>query len=287
MTNRGVRLFPMGLVLAVAAVGSAQNAPAVAAEVNAAAAAPAAAPVPAPVYPKRPAEEAPRMPRVTCQGDQITIAANNSTLEQILAMVKGCSGAKIDIPEGASQIRSFEQFGPGPMRKVLDDLLSGTPYNYVIESPEANPQRVDMVLLSMRDKDDNGTISPDIPMTNGRKLWQHMQHFDKPDPSMLNEDGTLKEGDDAAAAQSEAPRTPAQQADANAAANTAPAAEASAAAGEPAAANSGAPAVTNSNPNADPSQVVQDRIAQMQQMFNQRQQMIKQQSQPPSGSPNP
>lgn len=285
MTKHGIRLFPISMVLAVAVMAGAQNAPAVAAEV---AAAPAAAPTPAPVYPKRPAEEAPRAPRVTCQGDQITIAANNSTLEQILSMVRGCTGARIDIPQGASQIRSFEQFGPGPTRKVLDDLLSGTPYNYVIESPEASPQRVDMVLLTMRDTDEKGTIPNDLPVTNGRKLWQKMQHFDKPDPSMLNEDGTLKEGEDAAAAQSEAPATPAQQAQANgASANGAPGADASASAAAPATVTPVAQPIMSPGSNADPGQAVQDRIAQMQQMFNQRQQMIKQQNQPPSGSPNP
>ena len=287
MTKRGVRLFPMGLVLAAAAMAGAQEKPAA---VNAATPEMnAAAPAAAHVYPKRPAEEAPRMPKVTCRGDQITIAADNSTLEQILAMVKGCTGAKIDIPEGASKLRSFEQFGPGPTRAVLDDLLSGTPYNYVIESSEASPQKVEMVLLTMRDTDEKGTTPADLPQTNGRKLWQHMQKFDKPDPSMVNEDGTLIDPDHADAASDShvgLPKTADASTDGAAASGT-PAADASAAVAlEPPPVTPVAQPVMSPSSGGDASQAVQGRIAQMQQLFNQRQQMIKQQGQNPGGTPN-
>ena len=41
-----------------------------------------------------------------------------------------------------------------------------------------------------------------------------------------------------------------------------------------------APPIVDPNSSGDPAKVVQDRIAAMQQMFNQRQQMIKNQNQP-------
>lgn len=316
MRLHGVRLFPIGLILSAAvangvtAIAQAPNSQARNSQVGAAAntqtksvsateiapAADVAAPAPEPVYPKRPAEQAPKPPKVTCHGDQITISAENSTLDAILAAVRGCTGAKIDIPGDASKVRSFEELGPAPVRKVLDDLLSGTPYNYVIQSSEANPLKVETVLLSMRTGDGgklgsgSNAISTDIPMTAGRRAWQKMQKFDKPDPATLNEDGTQVES---------APETPAnevtaaslgQPVDGNqaaAAANPAEnAAEASAASTPVPPASAVAAPIADPNSTADPAKVMQDRIAAMQQMFAQRQQMMQKQNQPQGATPN-
>src|SRR3954451_12173684 len=195
MTKRGIRLFPIGFIVLSGVMASAQTSAQASAVQNAKVKAavtaaevapePAAVPAPEPVYPKRPAEQPPKPPKVICHGDQITISADNSTLEAILALVRGCTGAKIDMPEGTAHIRSFEELGPGPVREVLDDLLSGTPYNYVIQSSESNPLKVEQVMLSMRgsegDKPGSGpssgsnAISTDIPMTAGRRAWKLMQ----------------------------------------------------------------------------------------------------------------
>jgi hypothetical protein len=288
---RGIRLFPIGLIVLSAVVASAQakavqNAQADAA--NAADVAPEPAAAPAPVYPKRPAELPPKPPKVTCHGDQITISADNSTLDAILAAVRGCTGAKIDTPAGAAEVRSFEELGPGPVREVLDDLLSGTPYNYVIQSSEANPLKVEQVMLSMRTKDgdkpgsgsSSGAISTDIPMTAGRRAWKLMQKFDKPDPSTLN-------GDTPAQADADSPADEAATAaDSNGASSNAGASTEAAATTPPPAVTPVAPPIVDSNSGGDPAKVVQDRIAAMQQMFNQRQQMIKSQNQTQGAPPN-
>src|SRR4051812_14058726 len=241
MTMHGIRLFPIGLLVLSAALANAQSQLVEAADVA------PAQPAPASIYPKRPAEMPPKAPKVTCRGDQITISADNSSLDAILALVKGCTGAKIDIPAGASSVRSFEELGPGPVREVLDQLLSGTQYNYVIQSSEANPAKVETVLMSMRVNDpDNkpGSISTDIPMTPGRRAWQKMQKFDKPDPSTLNSDGTPEEADAATPADQAGA---AQPADANASSDT-PAATIAAAPPAPI-----VPPVVDANSNADPS----------------------------------
>jgi hypothetical protein len=294
----GIRLF--GFVMLASAMASAQNtavqvpAPAKAGEAAEIAPAPAAAAL-APEIPKRPVEMPAKPPRVTCHGDQITISADNSTLDAILFAVRGCTGAKIDVPGDASRVRTFEELGPGPVREVLDDLLSGTPYNYVIQSSEANPLKVETVLLSMRTEgtDKGGAsanaISTDIPSTPGRRAWKLMQKFDKPDPATLNGDDGPAESDAA---------TPAEQAAAtasasNAADESAPPANANQAAPvEAAAVPAPSPAITpvappiiNPNSNADPAKSMQDRISQMQQMFAQRQQMMKSQGQPPGAAP--
>jgi hypothetical protein len=294
----GIRLF--GFVMLASAMASAQTtavqvpAPAKAGEAAEIAPAPAAA-APAPEIPKRPVEMPARPPKVTCHGDQITISADNSTLDAILFAVRGCTGAKIDVPGDASRVRTFEELGPGPVREVLDDLLSGTPYNYVIQSSEANPLKVETVLLSMRTEgtDKGGasasSISTDIPSTPGRRAWKLMQKFDKPDPATLNGDDGPAESDAA---------TPAEQAAATAAAsntadeNASPANANQAAPVEAAAVPAPSPALTpvaapiiNPNSNADPAKSMQDRISQMQQMFAQRQQMMKSQGQTPGAAP--
>ena len=113
MTIRGVRLFPLGLIVLSASMVNAQST--VGAAADSTDQAPAA--VPAPPPPPRPAEMPPKPAKVTCNGDMLTIAADNSTLDSILALVRGCTGAKIDVPEGANKIRSFDQFGPGQCAK--------------------------------------------------------------------------------------------------------------------------------------------------------------------------
>ncbi len=313
MTLHGVRLFGLVMLSATVAAGAAGTAatahaqaanPRVGAAANPQAitagvadVAPetdAAAPAPAPVYPKRPAEMPPRPPKVTCHGDQITISADNSTLDAILAAVRGCTGAKIDVPGDASRVRAFEELGPGPVRDVLDELLSGSPYNYVIQSSEANPLKVETVLLSMRTKDGDkpgsgaNSVPADIPMTAGRRAWQKMQKFDKPDPSTLNEDGTQVESDPATPANEATAASAAQPVDGNqpaAVANSAEAASTEASA-TPAPLTPVAPPIVDPNSNADPAKAMQDRISAMQQMFAQRQQMIQKQNQGPSTTPN-
>jgi hypothetical protein len=294
MTRSGMRGLSVAAILLSAAIMHAQTTPAGAADEAAA----VPAPPPAPVFPKRPAELPPKAPKVTCHGNEITISADNSTLSDILAHVKGCTGARIEIPEGATLVRSFEELGPGPVGEVLDELLSGTPYNYVIQSSEANPLKVESVLLSMRGESDGkpgagssgaNSLGDDIELTTGRRLWKKMQKFDKPDPSMVNEDGTLIDPENATAG-GQAQLQAAQPVDASASPDPAnpgaPAAADLSAATPPV--TPIAPPVMDPHSNGDPSTAIQDRISQMQQLFNQRQQMLQKQGQSPApgGSPN-
>jgi hypothetical protein len=85
----GMRLFSMGLMVLSAAIANAQSDVVTTPDLTSVPVVPAEAPV----YPKRPAELPPKLPKVTCQGDQITISADNSTLDAVLAGVKGCTGA--------------------------------------------------------------------------------------------------------------------------------------------------------------------------------------------------
>jgi len=276
MTIRGVGLLPLGLFVLSTSIAYAQST----ADPAEAAAAPAPPPPPA-----RPAEMPPKPPKVACQGDTLTISADNSTLESILALVRGCTGAKMDVPEGAGKIRSFEQLGPGPVRKVLDELLSGTQYNYVIQSSDQNPAKVETVLLTMRTgggpggaSSNSDVVSTDIPATAGRRAWAHMQKFDKPDPNSETDLNAQAAAEAAFGGDASAPVPAEPAADAGAAQNAAPAAatdDASAAT----AANAPPPApALGITPSTDAKAAVQDRINSMQQMFDQRRQMMQKQN---------
>jgi hypothetical protein len=299
MKIRGIRLFPLGMIVLSTSLAYAQSTVGAAADL----AAPdvtAPAPPPPPPPPARPAELPPKPAKVTCNGDMLTIAADNSTLDSILVLVRGCTGAKIDVPEGASKFRSFEQFGPGPARTVLDQLLSGTQYNYVIQSSDQNPAKVETVLLSMRTGDVPGgasnssnALSTEIASTAGRRAWSHMQKFDKPDPNSETDMNAQAAAEAAFGGDTNTP-VPAEPADANAASaapNAAPAAPSTDADAAAAAANAAPPAsatpAASLNPSADPKSAIQDRINSMQQMFDQRRQMIQKQNGTPAQNSGP
>jgi len=97
-----------------------------------------------------PADLPPNPPKVTCDGGQLTISAQNSTLGAVLNAIRGCTGAEIDVPAEASGERLFAELGPGPVRAVLSDLLSSTDFNFVIKASPSDPQKVQMVLLNPR-----------------------------------------------------------------------------------------------------------------------------------------
>jgi hypothetical protein len=272
MAINGIRLFPVGLiVLSTALAGAQAKLVTAAADVT-----PSPAPAVAPELPKRPADMSPKPPKVTCRGDQISISADNSTLDAILAAVKGCTGAKIEIPSGAGAIRAFEDLGPGPVREVLDDLLSGTQYTYVIQSSAANPLKVEMVMLSMRTNDAGAPVVPDLPMTIGRRNWSHMQKADKPDPN--NPDKPMDDAETPSALAA-APVDPVADADPGKIPD-------SAASSVSAAIVPIAPPVVDPGSAVDPSKAIEDRITSMQQLFNQRQQMMQKQGQTQPATPN-
>src|ERR1019366_6990301 len=80
-----------------------------------------------------PMDQLPPMPaKVGCQGGLLTIAAQNSTLGEILRDVRKLTGASIDIPPGSGGERVVAYLGPGAPRDVLAALLNGTSLNYVM-----------------------------------------------------------------------------------------------------------------------------------------------------------
>jgi len=234
-----------------------------------------------------------RTPKVTCADGQLTISANNSTLGSVLAAVHACIGVQIDIPEAAGGIRSFEELGPGPERQVLEALLSGTDFNYVIGSSDADPGKVQTVLLMERTTETaSNSPSADRALTPARRAWMGALRNAKR-AGASGEDSTQTAEDPAEAPVVDEPTpqpAPAENinpapAPAPASDTPAPAADASPA---PPALPEGAGLTTTGSPApelspsvgpaTDTGKSTTDRITEMQQMFQQRKQISQSQS---------
>jgi hypothetical protein len=86
--------------------------------------------------------------KVTYHDGQLTILAENSLLSDILSALHTAMGAEIDLPASASSERIWVQLGPGPARKVLGELLSGTDLNFVIQGSVTDADGIQSVMLT-------------------------------------------------------------------------------------------------------------------------------------------
>ncbi len=93
-------------------------------------------------------QQSPIAPVVSYRNGQLTISAPNSTLSSILRAVQLQTGAAMDIPSGASSERVATQIGPGLPRDVLNTLLNGSKFDYVILGVAGNPGAIQRVLLT-------------------------------------------------------------------------------------------------------------------------------------------
>ena len=92
-------------------------------------------------------------PRITYTGDQLTINALNLSLSEILTKVAALTGAKLDVPPAAAAEKlPVVQLGPGPARQVLSSLLGDTSFDYVIQASDSSPDRIASVVLLVREK---------------------------------------------------------------------------------------------------------------------------------------
>jgi hypothetical protein len=265
-------------------------------------------PAPAAAFPTRPVDLPPRPPQVSCSGDQMTINADNSTLDSILAEVQKCIGVRIDIPGGSDGQRTYLHLGPGPTRKVLLAFLESTDFNYVLQPSDSDPTVIRSVLLMARTDGTKDHLIPDSPdQSPTRRAWldeRRRAALSTRDPSSLPDSSADTDGDaDPAQVADTSSRPPAE---ASETAASEPAAS-SAAAGDPAQSTdpalppsalpaSALPAATTSASSTSAAGSVagssissgnqlQDQITNMQQMFEQRKRMAQSSGQAPSPQP--
>jgi hypothetical protein len=114
-------------------------------------AAPATQAAPTPPPPPPTLEQSPpTAPQVSLQNGQLTINASNSTMAQVLRAVQARTGASIDIPSTAGNERVVAQLGPGLPRDVLNTLLNGSKFDYVILGVAGDPGGIQKVILTPR-----------------------------------------------------------------------------------------------------------------------------------------
>jgi hypothetical protein len=97
---------------------------------------------PAPPPPDWPVNDKAVPASVSWNGRDLTIAATNSSLQQILAEVSTATGVKVEGEE--SDQRIFGNYGPAPARDVLNQLLEGSGYNVLIlgDKGEGTPREL-------------------------------------------------------------------------------------------------------------------------------------------------
>jgi hypothetical protein len=101
-------------------------------------------------------------PKITYAGGQLRIDALGSTLAEVLTQVAALTGAKIDVPAAAESERMpVVELGPGPARQILAELLSDSNFDYLIQASDADPERIQSVLLMPRGKKGSGTNGSD------------------------------------------------------------------------------------------------------------------------------
>jgi hypothetical protein len=92
----------------------------------------------------------PTAPQVTYRNGQLTINAPNSTLSQVLRAVQTTTGASVEMPSSTSSVRVATQIGPGQPRDVLNNLLNGSQFNYIILGVNGDPGAVQKVMLTTK-----------------------------------------------------------------------------------------------------------------------------------------
>ncbi len=118
---------------------------------------------PQPEMPKWPANEAPSQPTVTWNSQGLHIQASNSSLSQILNAVSTQTGAKVEGVSGDERV--FGDYGPGPARDVLSQLLRGSNYNFLLlgDQGQGTPRQVILTAHRGAGGSNRGTLNPQQP----------------------------------------------------------------------------------------------------------------------------
>jgi hypothetical protein len=99
------------------------------------------------------AVESPSQLTISYTGGQLTIDAHDANLAELLTKVSALTGVPIEAPPGAStEIISVVKLGPEPARQILASLLSDAHLDYIIQASDADPEKIQSVLILPRSK---------------------------------------------------------------------------------------------------------------------------------------
>ncbi len=94
------------------------------------------------------------LPTVAFKDGLVSIVAYNSTLRDILEMIREQTGASVDLPLELLKERVIVQLGPGPIGRVLDSLLAGSAYNYVMLASPTNREAPGKIVVFRKTNED-------------------------------------------------------------------------------------------------------------------------------------
>ncbi len=168
----------------------------------------------APPPPPTPEQMPAVAPEVVYQGGLLTIKAPNSTMNDVLSAVRRVTGATIEKPPIGGNDRVVAQLGPGQPKDVLESLLKGSRYDYIILGSMTKPGGVDRVILTARANTGAATaVATNAPAPNQppRPNVQPAQPGDQEEPETDQEDMTVPERDQAEPEQPEQQQQPQMQ----------------------------------------------------------------------------
>ncbi len=173
-------------ILFIARVAIAQNAQGTVLRTSATEAPATATGPPAPIASAGPtAEKIPAVsPKISYVGGQLSIHALDSTLVDVLARVAVLTDVKIDVPAGAGTDRMpVVELGPGPARQILASLLSDSDLDYLIQASDNDPEKIQSVLLIPREKRSSGAVGTDAAARPSRSPYARAAAFSEQVPA--------------------------------------------------------------------------------------------------------
>lgn len=97
-----------------------------------------------------PSQMPPVPPRITYASGKLTVVANNAMLDDVLAGIGKAIGANLQGMQPQGSERVFGQFGPALPSQVIDTLLTGSQYDFVLVGSTGNFGSVREIILSRK-----------------------------------------------------------------------------------------------------------------------------------------
>jgi len=120
-------------------------------------------PSPASQAPPSPLDPVRKPLEVTCENGRLTIIAENRPLAEVMRALRTALGADIELPSAGNSEPIWVHLGPGPVHRVLRELLDATEFNYVIQASEEDENGVRSVLLTPRPRAGEAAGGPPGP----------------------------------------------------------------------------------------------------------------------------
>ena len=124
-------------------------------------------------------------PRISFAGGQLTVSADNSSLTDILSNVMKITGAHLEGTRPPESDRVFGQFGPGTPRDVLNSLLAGSRYDYILIGGLDDPGDVRQVMLSQHGSSLQGVARAGNQASNEPNTEEEQENQENNEPAVI------------------------------------------------------------------------------------------------------